>query len=145
MEWNEYRKIAMKYRIENRDVYEYISILLLGIAEEVFEYRHSVYSCSSTEEQISEYGDLLWNVAELDNIMEEHFPEMDNRSAGTLDVTLTCVQAVRKHYMRDSVKNSLVNSAQAVLTACLVFYAHSGLANKAIISNVAKMEKRHGK
>ena len=98
MEWEEYKKEALKYRMEYSDVYEYISVLLLGIAEEISEYRSSVYKMQSIEDQVSEYGDLLWNVAELENTLSEIGVKNDVVNINVYDVSLSCVQTVRKHY-----------------------------------------------
>ena len=146
MNWEEYKKEAIKYRMEYMNTEEYVAILLMGIIEELNEYRSSVYACEVPEDQLNEYGDLLWNVAELENILDERSPRhrILGQSGGshTFDLSLSCIQAVRKHYMRDRNREKLIKCASDILQSCHIHFVSSGIAKDAMIANCAKMKER---
>ena len=130
--------------MEYSDVYEYISVLLLGIAEEISEYRSSVYKMQSIEDQVSEYGDLLWNVAELENTLSEIGVKNDVVNNNVYDVSLSCVQTVRKHYFRERDNDKIALHASSILVTCMFFFVNSAISREAMDRNCEKMKARHG-
>jgi len=137
----------MKYRMEYKNTEEYVAILLLGIAEEIREYRGSVYGGESIENQLNEYGDILWNIAELENLLDERCPRhklfSDSREKCEMDITRSCIQAVRKHYHRDRELEVLLSCAGDILADCHIHFVCSRVAGDAMTANVAKMKGRY--
>lgn len=145
--WSEYRADAKKYRMEYTNKTEYIAILLLGIAEELKEYRRTVYNGESNERQMEEFGDLLWNIAELENILSEidnkHCVESDGIPSLLFCVMGRSVETVRKDYLRDKDYEKLYSNAREILSACQFFYVCSNFAPYAMESSVLKMWERY--
>lgn len=152
MNWNTFKNEAKKFRIEHTCRYRYISTLLLGIAEEIKEYKEAVAECKSIETQEVEYGHILWNIAELSNVLEEiNTPFLScgdtavyaaHLSMNGCQVSKTCVQAVRKHYLKRLQQDKLLHKACAVLTMCEVMYTTTPIACNAMIAGIEDMEQR---
>ena len=149
MDWGEYKTQVLRYRMEYLNTEEYIAILLLGIAEELAEYRQSIYAMKSIEKQLEEYGDLLWNIAELENILDgrnsDRSKNVNSALDSILDVSMNCIQAVRKHYFRDKDDTILIKKAGNILVACHIFFVNSEISIDAMNQNLIKMDRRHNK
>ena len=142
-EWHEYRQVAMQGRIEC-DEYEYVGILLLGIAEEYHKFMEA-RRMSTVEDQVEIFGEFLWNVAELCNILDEYFAvEMSSVESSIITSPYKCISIVREYGSARVNKDKLIEKAVCVARGMVVAFTTMITAQDAMRVSLLKMEERHG-
>jgi NTP pyrophosphatase (non-canonical NTP hydrolase) len=141
MEWSEYRENCKRWRMDLEGV-EYICTLLLGIPEEWREHVKERKN-GTFESQVEEYGDMLFNIAELWNYLEEMYKDHSGRSNWEGYAPDRCVEVVRKLYFRDKLMTDFICEAWAIAEQCME-YVPTITAGYAMVASVAKMKERHG-
>ena len=144
MNWDEYRDNCKRWRMK-KDSTEYLAILLLGIREEYDEFIEERKS-GSVERQIEEYGDMLYNIADLINYLEENYISFrDVEYTGSIFVPRKCVEVVRKYYMRDCNYEKFIAECWNIADiSYLEYVVRSNTAGYALDSSYVKMSNRHG-
>lgn len=152
MNWNTFREEVKRFRFSKGCTVEYMATLLLGIAEEIEEYHEAVKEQLTIEEQVLEFGHILFNVAEVQNLLEEskskyyNCDEVANLACGLYfggsKIGHTCVQAVRKHYLKKRDVRKLEIKASAIFSMCEVLFTTTPIARPAMISCIEDFEKR---
>jgi len=138
-EWYEYRQRAMIGRSEY-DEHEYVSVLLLGIAEEYINFMEARVE-SSSEAQVEIFGLFLWNVAELCNILDEFFSvEMASVADPVITSPYKCISIVREHGAQNVNKIKLVEKAVCVARGMVVAYTTMITAQDAMVASLQKIE-----
>lgn len=139
-EWHEYRKRAMGSRIEC-DEYEYVGILLLGIAEQYHKFMDA-RRLSTVESQVDIFGEFLWNIAELCNILDEHFSvEMSSVESSIITSPYKCIEIVREHGSARVNKDKLIEKAVCVARGMVVAYTTMNTAQDAMKASINKMKE----
>jgi len=142
--WDQYKKEVVKYRAEY-DSHEYVAMLLLGIAEEYHLFERARRS-SSIDMQLEKFGAFLFNVAELNNILEEEFAEeVSTVSGGWITETMAGVAVVLKYctVKENADKKKLIEYAVLIAGGMVAAYATMITAQDAMVVSLAKMEARH--
>jgi hypothetical protein len=142
MKWDEYREHCKKWRMDLEPV-EYIAVLLLGIREEYDEF-FIEFKASCIEKIIEEYGDMLFNIAELVNVLEENFSHFRGNDLGEFFAPRKCVEVVRKSYMRDRNNLKFIGEAWQIAERCVLEYTRTNTAQDSMIHSVEKLTGRHG-
>lgn len=154
MNWDRYKEEVKRYRIECTCNLEYISILLLGIAESCNSYKHGVVNGVSPSKQVELYGVLLWNVAELSNVMVENYKNyIDHMSSSVVSsmagrgmrIASECAKTVRKNYIHHRNEKKFLLKASAILSMCEVNCVASNIAEGAMVASVNRLKNRYGK
>lgn len=152
MNWNTFREEVKRFRFSKSCTIEYMATLLLGIAEEIEEYHDAVREQKTIEDQVLEFGHILFNVAELQNLLEESKSKYYNNDEvakiacglffGGSKIGLTCVQAVRKHYLKNRDVRKLEIKSSAIFSMCEVLFTTTPIAEHAMISCIKDLENR---
>jgi hypothetical protein len=139
-DWHEYRQSAMLWRVEC-DRYEYVSVLLLGVVEEYHNFMEA-RRMSTCEKQVEIFGRFLWNVAELNNILDECFSvEMSSVYSSIITSPYMCISIVRKHGSANVNKRKLVEKAVCVARGMVVAFTTMNIAQDSMKVSLKQMKE----
>jgi hypothetical protein len=147
--WEQYRVKVVKWRVEY-DAHEYVAMLLLGIAEEyqLFDKAKRLSPKNKDPKLVLEkFGAFLFNVAELNNVLDEEFARKKKSTKGKWATSpMAGVEVVRKYCtVRENVdKKKMIEYAVLIAGGMVAAYTTMITAQDAMIVNLRKMEERHG-
>jgi len=144
MDWGEYRKEVVKYRKWEYDPLEYLAILCLGVSKEFNAFMQSRKG-GLLEVQLEVYGDILFNVAELWNILEDVYHYEDKSIIfKPVFAPHRCVDIVKKYYLEEKDKERFIKECYALAEICHRDYVCTITAEEAMVLSANKMKERHG-
>ena len=112
--------------------------------EELGEYREEASKPDNLDRTTEEFGDILFNAAELSNVLSD-MGEKKYYEHSNMDITHTAISATNKYWIRDNYVDlgKLIKEANKVCTA-LEFYRVYPLAPEAMEYCKNKMKERWG-